>query len=86
MSSVREHMKAYCVLFRAVFWVVLPCKMIVDRRFRGTVKQMLSEMASSDSSLIAKSWACAYIEFLPGTVLWSVECIPTLAAKSRIPL
>jgi hypothetical protein len=21
--------------FRAVFWVVLPCKMIVDRRFRG---------------------------------------------------
>jgi hypothetical protein len=22
--------------FRAVFWVVLPCKMIVDRRFRGT--------------------------------------------------
>jgi hypothetical protein len=24
-----------CVMFRAVFWVVLPCKMIVDRRFRG---------------------------------------------------
>jgi hypothetical protein len=23
------------VSFRAVFWVVLPCKMIVDRRFRG---------------------------------------------------
>jgi hypothetical protein len=23
-------------MFRAVFWVVLPCKMIVDRRFRGT--------------------------------------------------
>jgi hypothetical protein len=22
-------------MFRAVFWVVLPCKMIVDRRFRG---------------------------------------------------
>jgi len=23
------------MMFRAVFWVVLPCKMIVDRRFRG---------------------------------------------------
>jgi hypothetical protein len=23
-----------CVMFRAVFWVILPCKMIVDRRFR----------------------------------------------------
>jgi hypothetical protein len=23
------------LVFRAVFWVVLPCKMIVDRRFRG---------------------------------------------------
>jgi hypothetical protein len=23
------------VMFRVVFWVILPCKMIVDRRFRG---------------------------------------------------
>jgi hypothetical protein len=23
------------IMFRAVFWVILPCKMIVDRRFRG---------------------------------------------------
>jgi hypothetical protein len=23
------------LMFRAVFWVILPCKMIVDRRFRG---------------------------------------------------
>jgi hypothetical protein len=23
------------IVFRAVFWVVLPCKLIVDRRFRG---------------------------------------------------
>jgi hypothetical protein len=23
------------MMFRAVFWVVLPCRMIVDRRFRG---------------------------------------------------
>jgi hypothetical protein len=25
---------AASMMFRAVFWVVLPCKMIVDRRFR----------------------------------------------------
>jgi hypothetical protein len=23
------------MMFTAVFWVILPCKMIVDRRFRG---------------------------------------------------
>jgi hypothetical protein len=23
------------ILFRVVFWDILPCKMIVDRRFRG---------------------------------------------------
>jgi hypothetical protein len=23
------------VIFRVVFWDILPCKMIVDRRFRG---------------------------------------------------
>jgi hypothetical protein len=22
-------------MFRAVFWVILPCKMIIDRDFRG---------------------------------------------------
>jgi hypothetical protein len=27
---------AASMMFRAVFWVVLPCKKIVDRRFRGT--------------------------------------------------
>jgi hypothetical protein len=26
---------AASMMFRVVFWVVLPCKMIVDRRFRG---------------------------------------------------
>jgi hypothetical protein len=35
-------------LFRAVFWVVLPCKMIVDRRFRGTY--CLHHQASSLNS------------------------------------
>jgi len=27
--------KTVIITFRAVFWVVLPCKYIVDRRFRG---------------------------------------------------
>jgi hypothetical protein len=26
---------ATSMMFRVVFWVILPCKMIVDRRFRG---------------------------------------------------
>jgi hypothetical protein len=32
---VRMGEERKAVMFRAVFWVVLPCKMIVDRRFRG---------------------------------------------------
>jgi hypothetical protein len=43
LVSQRERLKIHryfttvklYMLFRAVFWVVLPCKMIVDRRFRG---------------------------------------------------
>jgi len=35
MSSQRCHQNLfYTMMFRAVFWVILPCKMIVDRRFR----------------------------------------------------
>jgi hypothetical protein len=34
-----SHIKILCEersdLFRVVYWVILPCKMIVDRRFRG---------------------------------------------------
>jgi hypothetical protein len=29
-------LKAASMMFRIVFWDVLPCKIIVDRRFRGT--------------------------------------------------
>jgi hypothetical protein len=28
-------LKAASMMFRVVFWDILPCKMIVDRRFRG---------------------------------------------------
>jgi hypothetical protein len=30
-------------MFRAVFWVILPCKMIVDRRFHLTAQRALRE-------------------------------------------
>jgi len=30
-----EVLTAASMMFRIVFWDVLPCKMIVDRRFRG---------------------------------------------------
>jgi hypothetical protein len=34
--SVRfQVLTAANMMFRAVFWVILPCKMVVDRRFRG---------------------------------------------------
>jgi hypothetical protein len=37
MNIYNENMDtSKLMMFRAVFWVVLPCKMIVDRRFRGT--------------------------------------------------
>jgi hypothetical protein len=35
-SKVKLPSTILLLMFRAVFWVVLPCKMIVDRRFRGT--------------------------------------------------
>jgi hypothetical protein len=34
--TIRTNKEIKDMMFRAVFWVVLPCKMIVDRRFRGT--------------------------------------------------
>jgi hypothetical protein len=37
MNSVRfQVLTAASMKFRTVFWDVLPCKIIVDRRFRGT--------------------------------------------------
>jgi hypothetical protein len=33
-GSSGQHTNHY-MMFRAVFWVILPCRMIVDRRFRG---------------------------------------------------
>jgi hypothetical protein len=34
-NVVKASKQIKLLMFRAVFWVILPCKMIVDRRFRG---------------------------------------------------
>jgi hypothetical protein len=33
-----DYRKINVLMFRAVFWDILPCKIIVDRRFRGATK------------------------------------------------
>jgi hypothetical protein len=35
MYTWLESNRQYHLMFRVVFWNILPCKMIVDRRFRG---------------------------------------------------
>jgi hypothetical protein len=37
-------------LIRAVFWVILPCKVIVDRRFRGAYNHFTRQYNPEDSS------------------------------------
>jgi hypothetical protein len=34
-GTLTIRLKFYPLMFRAIFWVILPCKMIDDRRFRG---------------------------------------------------
>jgi hypothetical protein len=43
---------AASMMFRFVFWVLLPCKMIVDRRFRGAYTSLMMEaVLTSETSL-----------------------------------
>jgi hypothetical protein len=37
--------------FRIVFWDVLPCKIIVDRRFGGTYCLMMEAVRTSETSV-----------------------------------
>jgi hypothetical protein len=51
--------KQECMKFRIVFWDVLSCKIIVDRRFRGTFclhHQGLSEPSAKGSQLYRRTW------------------------------
>jgi hypothetical protein len=49
ISVVRfQVLTAASMMFRVVFWDVLPCKMIVDRRFRGAY--CLHQYIPEDSS------------------------------------
>jgi hypothetical protein len=36
IDFIGDNIKSQLMMFRIVFWDVLPCKIIVDRRFRGT--------------------------------------------------
>jgi hypothetical protein len=38
-------------MFRAIFLVILPCKMIVDRRFRGAYCRMMEAVRTSETSV-----------------------------------
>jgi hypothetical protein len=38
-------------MFRVVFWDILPCKIIVNRRFRGDESLMLEAVRASEMSV-----------------------------------
>jgi hypothetical protein len=45
---------AASMMFRIVFWDVLPCKMIVYRRFRGAYYLMMEAVHTSETSVSRK--------------------------------
>lgn len=53
------------------------CSLIVS----GTTNYF--RVASSNSSLIAKSCACAYIKFIAGIFSWCVDCIYSTEKAAR---
>jgi hypothetical protein len=42
---------AASMMFRIVIWDVLPCKMIIDRRFRGAYSLMMEAVRTSETSV-----------------------------------
>jgi hypothetical protein len=64
MNCVRfQVLTAASMMFRIVFWYVLPCKMIVDRRFRGHVKQCHFSLLSflKETCKLMRSSSCLYL-------------------------
>jgi hypothetical protein len=39
------------MMFRVIFWDILPCKMIVDQRFRGAYCLMMEAVHTSETSV-----------------------------------
>jgi hypothetical protein len=69
-------------MFRAVFWVILPCKMIVDRRFRGAycltndcVTFLASVILNTDKLPTAEKQFSDHVTSIPSYVLGSKQII-----------
>jgi hypothetical protein len=58
---------AASMMFRVVFWVILPCKMIVDRRFRGPYCLHHQDNVAGQ---VIRNWVCRehqkYWHSIPG--------------------
>jgi hypothetical protein len=60
---------AASMMFRVVFWDILPCKMIVDRRFRGayclhfTQQYIPEDNSEHDEQLSKKQESSAVLSF-----------------------
>jgi hypothetical protein len=78
-NTVTEVTVTTMYLFRAVFWVVLPCKMIVDRRFRGAY--CLHHHTRRRENLKSHNYVFIYVYICFGNkyCICSVTCSTSLA-------
>jgi hypothetical protein len=72
------------MMFRVVFWDILPCKMIVDRRFRGAyclhhqgslipdIPEDNSERDSLLPTFLSQTWRSAFLKTQPH-IQWENE-------------
>jgi hypothetical protein len=71
------------MMFRAVFWVILPCKMIVDRRFRGASSGMSRSTIILHGSITQKTALNIILHMLRQT---SPSCFPPCPFRLFSPL
>jgi hypothetical protein len=79
---VRFHVLTAASMFRIVFWDVLPCKIIVDRRFRGAYCLLHQ---TSQKTILNSSWSRP--RPLPRIIYhWRALCLVTTSAPRDDPL